>query len=195
MPYSLKKKTVLEKEDVEDMIEKAYYVFADQEQKALEASSLVAFLFQSGCRISEALNVRKEDVKLDNYYLNITITALKQKKKNVTRVLPFKLYGDKQKNFFNHLIIQQQKSVALGQRLWAMCRWTAWNRIVTLNKRSFPHLFRHSLASRLANRGAGDDQLKKWFGWAADSDMTAQYVKYSSIQMRPISKLINEEEE
>ncbi len=195
MPYSPKPKTVLEKEDVENMIYKAFTIFADQEQKGLEAASLVAFLWQSGCRISEALGVKKEDIKIDDYFLNIKITALKQKQKNLTRVLPFKLYEDKAKNFFNYLIIKQQKRVEWGECLWQMGRWTAWKRIETLNEKSFPHLFRHTLASRLANRGAGDDQLKKWFGWSSRSKMPSQYVKYSTIQMLPISKLVTDEEE
>ena len=105
LPYSEKTKITMTINETERMVLKAFDIFPDDRKKALQAGSLVAFLWISGCRISEALAVKKEDIKIDDHYLNITVKALKRKEKNLLRVLPFELYDDEEKNFFLRLIL------------------------------------------------------------------------------------------
>lgn len=45
-------------------------------------------------------------------------------------------------------------------------------------KRVYPHLFRHTLATKLAE-SLGEEQLKKHFGWRRGSDMPGHYVHHS----------------
>ena len=47
-----------------------------------------------------------------------------------------------------------------------------------INKRIYPHLFRHSRASIYANK-LTEQQLKVYFGWTGDSKMAATYVHLS----------------
>ncbi|MHB1830758.1 MAG: tyrosine-type recombinase/integrase, partial [Candidatus Micrarchaeaceae archaeon] len=47
-----------------------------------------------------------------------------------------------------------------------------------LDKRVYPHLFRHSRASNYANK-LTEQQLKAYFGWTGDSQMAATYVHLS----------------
>jgi len=47
-----------------------------------------------------------------------------------------------------------------------------------LDKRIYPHLFRHSAASKMA-KFLTDSQLKNYFGWTQDSSMAATYIHIS----------------
>lgn len=189
MPYSPKKKTVLEKEDVEEMVVKAFDLYADQEEKALEVASLTAFLWLSGCRISEALAVKREDVKMDEKYVYVTITPLKQKKS-----IPVSLVFPRKKTIFTRLIIKQTFATIEGHKLWGIVRKTAWEYIVKLNPKVYPHIFRHSRATHLADMGVGDDQMKRWMGWSKRSYMPSTYIRYSKLEMSKIGEMLEKDE-
>ena len=197
MPYSPKKKVVLEKDEVEDMIVKAYEIFAEQEGKDLEIASLVAFLWLAGCRISEALAVKREDVKMDEDYVYVTITPLKQwtktKEGTKKRLIPVSLVFPRKKTIFTRLMIEQTLATVVGHNLWDMARETAWRHIVALNSKVYPHIFRHSRATHLADRGLGDAQMKRWFGWSPKSNMPSVYISHSKLQMSKIGDLLEED--
>lgn len=198
MPYSPKKKTVLEKEDVKEMIRKALVLFADQEGKALEVASLTAFLWLSGCRISEALAVKREDIKIDEKYIYATIIPLKQWTKTKTgtkrKSVPVSLVFPRKKTIFTRLIIEQELATVEDHKLWDMDRTTAWRHLTALNPDIYPHIFRHSRVTHFADMGVGEDQLKRWFGWAPRSYMPSTYIRYSKIQMSKIGEKIEEDE-
>lgn len=192
MPFSKKARKVLSKQEVMEMISRTYG-FWDSE-KAREIASLIAFLWRTGSRISEALAVKREDVKISNGFLNLTIYPLKQSSKNVfPSTLPFRVYSDEKKNFFNRLIIVQAKATQPKQYLWCFARNTAWEYLTRLKPDIYPHMFRHSRATIMADHGANEVQLKKWFRWAVKSNMPSRYVNFSAIHMRPISELSEDE--
>ncbi len=197
MPYSPKSKIILEIEDVEEMIYKAYQVFGTEEEKALMVSSLVSFLWLSGCRISEALWVKREDVKMDEKYLYVTIIPLKQWTKTSEGIkrkrVPVSLVFPRRKTIFTKLIISQTIQTQPTQNLWGVERSTAWRYLTVLNEKIYPHIFRHSRATHFANKGLGDDQMKRWFGWSPRSYMPARYIRYSKIQMAKIGELVEGE--
>lgn len=197
MPYSPKKKTVLETREVEDMIVKAYDLFNEEEGKALRIASLTAFLWLAGCRISEALAVKREDVKMDEQYIYVTITPLKQwtKTKNGTKrkSIPVSLVFPRKKTIFTRLIIDQTLETGAEEKLWDMARETAWRHIVALNPKIYPHIFRHSRATHLADKGIGDDQMKRWMGWSPKSNMPSTYIRYSKLQMSKIGAVLEDD--
>lgn len=196
MPYSPKPKTILEKEDVEEMIYKAYQIFGSEEEKALTVSSLVALLWLGGCRISEALAVKREDIKIDEKYLFVTISPLKRwqrLKSGTKRVKQYvALALPRKKSIFTKLIIKQTMATDPGEKLWDFVRKTGWKYMVMLNPKIYPHLFRHSRATHLADRGIGDDQLRRWMGWAKGSKMASIYVDFSKIEMAKIGDVLEE---
>lgn len=173
------------------MIADSFEVFGDE--KGLEVASLLAFLWKAGSRISEAVEVQRDNIKTDGDFLYVTVRQKKDRgaKANPT-VLPFKRYDEMEKDYMNRLIIKQAKRTAFGKRVWDFNRITAWKYVTKLNQSIYPHSFRHSRATILADRGASDSQLRRWFGWSATSRMPTQYVAQSQIQMRPISKLTDD---
>lgn len=190
MPFTKKRKTVLDKNDIMKMIKEAYETYADDTPKARETASLIAALWKTGARISEILSIKREDIKIAQDTLNITIKPLKQYSKNVfPSILPFRLFKDKKKNFLNKLIITQTEDTMPKHRVWSLGRTTAWERITAIRPDIYPHLFRHSRATILADRGANEAQLRRWFRWSRFSKMPLNYVNLSKIQMMPISKL------
>jgi len=191
MPYTNKQKIILDREDVDNMIADSFEVFG--EEKGLEVSSLIAFLWKAGSRISEAVEIKRDDVKTDGDFLLISVRQKKDRgaKANPT-VLPFKRYEEMEKDYMNRLIIKQAKRIAFGQLVWDFNRTTAWKYVTKLNNKIFPHTFRHTRATILADRGASDSQLRRWFGWSVTSRMPTQYVNQSQLQMRPISRLTDD---
>lgn len=183
-------KNILFKEDVMGMITKAFEEYGFDNFKALETGSLIAVMWRSGARVSEILAIKKKDIKLTQDYLYINFRTLKRRKE-LYRNLPFKLYDDKDKNFFNRLIIEHTKKIEANHLVWEMHRDTAHSRIKKLNPNAFPNLFRHSLNTILADNGMSDSQLKQWNGWAEKSNMPAQYVNQSQIRLKPISMIMD----
>jgi len=165
MPFTAKPKTVLSKDEVMQMIFDCFDKWALDEEKALETAALISLLYRTGARISEALGMRKDDIKLDEKFMYLTVRSLKQENRKIAfRVLPFRLYpNDAEKNFFNKIFLAHAKTKEKGQYLWEahhstpnnisppIHRTTAWRRIVELNPNIYLHVFRHSLATKLAD--------------------------------------------
>lgn len=197
MPYSPKPRIVLEREQAIRMIVKCYELYSDEEDKPLEIASLVAFLWLSGARISEVLAIIREDIKMDEENIYATITPLKQWRRNnkgeiKRKKLPISLVFPRKKTIFTRLIIEQALEKKAGERLWDISRITAWRRIVELNPNIYLHTFRSSRATHLADKGIGDDQLKRWFGWSPKSFMPSNYIRYSKIQMSRIGEALED---
>ncbi len=194
MPYSPKPKTVLEKKEVEDMIAQA---MQGDDYKSLELASLISFLWVSGARISEALAVKRDNIKLDTNYLYVTITPLKHWIKTKDGVkntgFPISLPLPRRKSIFTKFIIQQAKLTPIGQKLWDMDRTSAWRKITALNPKIYLHTFRHTRATRFADQGITEEKMKKWMGWSKGSPMASRYVNYSKLQMLDMTKIIQEE--
>lgn len=129
-----------------------------------ELESLIVFLYVFGCRISEAIAVLKEDVWYEGDYLYARIKTLKQKEKSTTvikRVLKVNtntpLLG---------IFIKYHLDLPHGQRLFKRSRFYYWVWIKKTNNKAWPHLFRHTRATRFAEKGADVYHLMAWFGWA-----------------------------
>lgn len=189
MPFTAKPKTVLSRDEVMQMVYDCFEKWAIDEEKALETGALISLLYRTGARISEALGMRKDDVKLDEKFMYLTVRSLKQADGKIAyRVLPFRLYEDIEKNFFNKIFLAHAKTKEKGQLLWEFTRRTAENRLYELAPHLYLHIFRHSLATRLADVGQSDAQLRRWFGWAYTSKMPMNYTNLAKIHMIPISE-------
>jgi integrase len=147
--------------------------------------AIIALLFDAGIRAGELLSLRRKDADLEGTPAHITVTG-----KTGPRKIPILFsvpYLARLLDINNGLKPNDSLWMSIGS--WSnldspldysglrmmIKRLTAKAKI---NKRIYPHLFRHSRASYYANM-LTEQQLKAFFGWTGDSKMTATYVHLS----------------
>lgn len=167
---------ILTEEDVLKLIDTAI----NQRDKAM-----IALLFDSGIRMGELLSMKKKDIDLESNPSHILV-----KGKTGMRQIPVLFSVPYLASYLN--IIKNKKP---NEPLWKeMGVWINENNELQydavrkmlkttaskagLNKRIYPHLFRHSRATYYANR-LTEQQLKSFFGWTGDSRMASTYVHLS----------------
>lgn len=167
---------VLTEEEVKRMAENAVN---------LRDKALILVLYESGCRIGEILTLRIKNVQFDEYGAvlivrgktgdrRVRIVASAPKLASWLENHPLKIDPDSplwvnfsSNNHYGNLGYNAAKE---------MLRDTA--KRAEVNKRIYPHLFRHSRATFLA-RHLTEAQLKQHFGWVQSSDMASTYVHLS----------------
>jgi integrase len=187
-------KPVPEALGVEDIIR-----IGDSYQES-QAKALFYFLYLTGCRITEALNVRAKDVTLETLpevgdILRVHLLTLKNKLHKV-RDIPV-VISDKEKPMVDYVVWY------LGQRqgeiydpdikVFTFSRQNAWNKLASkqitmrathgkelIEDYTFkirPHYLRHCRATHLVNYfGFDDTKLVRYFGWT-NSKPAQTYVK------------------
>jgi len=139
-------------------------------------------MYITGARISEVLNMKTGNFYIDGLGLHIKISVLKRGKPfihslRVAMRTPLIDY------LLEH-IRNTTRDYGDGHPLWHFSnnkdsnRVLAWRAIKKLNPTIYPHLFRHTRLTRLAERGATAAQLMTWAGWK-NIKMAATYVQRS----------------
>ena len=173
------------------------YFLKEEVHRVLEAAAsrpfdhlLISFLWQTGCRVSEALAVRLKDV--DFRLKQVILRTLKRTRGYQERALPLK--GD---------LLGQIASSALERRL------TPEDRIFPITRqrahqivkkhvlaagfdqdRAHPHVFRHSFAVHCVLNGVPILVLKEWLGHA-DINSTLVYLKILGSDTRRFYEALN----
>jgi site-specific recombinase XerD/ribosomal protein L40E len=151
----------------------------------LRDRAFILVLYESGCRIGEILSLRIHNVQFDNYGAvllvsgktgdrRVRIIASAPKlaawidnhpfRENVDAPLWINLSMNNRNNVFSYAASKSMlKDVAERAKI---------------RKRIYPHLFRHSRATFLANF-LTEAQLKQHFGWVQASEMASTYVHLS----------------
>jgi len=186
MPLVKKKRNdILSVYEVKDMIEKANHEYM---------RCIISLLYLYGMRISEVLSLKKEDIRFDEYYLYCRIRVSKRQRKSKSEQIPYRhTIPVNVKHQFIHYIIDHWYNIDEGNYLFEsrinsnehIDRRTVALYLERLNKSVYPHLFRHTRATRLAEAGASASQLQAWFGW---SDMRPATV-YVHQNIKMIRKL------
>jgi integrase len=164
--------------EVKEMIEKA----------ESEMKEFIAFLYLTGCRISEALRVKVEDIWLEGDKVCFRIPILKTGKGGkhvikISRNAPFmSLILEKWEN--KKANNQINEPMFLFSQNLNSARVIAWRKMKKLNQRAYPHLFRHTRLTRLAEKGATASQLQTWAGWES--------IKMADIYVRRSAKMIED---
>ena len=148
--------------------------------------ALLSFMYDGGVRCSELLGMKIKDVKPDNYGCLVTVINAKTRNGSITtrtirvvdstpyillwlRVHPFK---DKEDSPF---WISTKKN--FGEPLKHSSILTILRKIKRrskITKRIFPHLFRHSSATRKA-QFLYEHELNQFYGWSNQSKMGYHY--------------------
>ncbi len=167
---------ILSEEDIEKMIGVA---------NNIRDKTIIALLFDSGIRVGELLSIRKKDVELGTGQSNhVTVTG-----KTGTRKIPIYFSVTYLAQYLNLV-----KDLKPNQPLWWNLKqsnikgeldYGGLRKMLKevasasgIEKRVYPHLFRHSRASNYANK-LTEQQLKAVFGWTGSSSMAATYVHLS----------------
>ncbi|MCZ7393042.1 MAG: tyrosine-type recombinase/integrase [Candidatus Methanoperedens sp.] len=135
--------------------------------------ALFSFLFESGARISEVLNVKVEDIQETDRGM---IIAIPQTKTGTDKRRALYVYSAGY--IRNHLTYSGLKK---GDKLFGITRPAVHLMLQKVGKEAgidkplSPHKFRHASATDMLLRGYQDPIVKKKHGWTADSRMIARY--------------------
>lgn len=151
--------------------------------------SFFAVLWDSGCRISELLNLKIKHIVFDKYGTVIMIDGKTGQRRvrlidSTPLIYEYLQSHDKRDNPESYVWFSDysRRSKKEGNRplshgavyliLHELCKKAK------IKKRVFPHLFRHSRATFYANK-LTEAQMKEHFGWTQSSDMASVYVHLS----------------
>ena len=151
---------------------------------------IIALLWDTGMRIGELQNLKIGNIDLNSEPAHITIPI--EGKTGIRQVpifmsVPYLInylqdMGDKSKdtyvlNYYEGRWTEMKMEGTLnGGTISKMLKMTA--KRAGIEKRIYPHLFRHSRASYYANRMT-EQQLKAFMGWKPTSSMAGTYVHLS----------------
>lgn len=153
----------------------------------LRDKAFVLVLYESGCRIGEIASARLKNVAFDKNGAVIRVDG----KTGCRRVRVISSASVLASWINSHPYSDNPDSVlwppmATNKRnpekcinhrsFYCLIRQLAHN--AGIKKRVYPHLFRHSRATALANK-LTEAQMKEYFGWVQGSDMAATYVHLS----------------
>ena len=167
---------LLTKEDIEKMINAAEHP---------RNKAMIAVLYDSGCRIGELLSLQIRNVVFDEYGAKIIVNG----KTGMRRI---RLISSA--SLLSTLLDNHPKGDDPESALWLGIGTNNRNKQIHyanagnlirklakkagIKKRVYPHLFRHSRATHLANH-LTEAQMNQHFGWVQGSDMPATYVHMS----------------
>jgi len=149
---------------------------------------LFLFLFETGARVSEALNVKFSDIDFKNN--TVKLIALKRRSKNIVRVLPLSnliinkiLLYEKEKEFSNTDFLFTKKSGEKPISIQAVNKAMKGYFLSILGAEyvelAHPHTLRHSRAVQLLNSGVNIIHVKTALGHSNIAN-TLIYLKYSN---------------
>lgn len=167
---------ILTEDDIKKLVESAF---------SLRDKAFILVLYESGCRIGEILSLRIRNVQFDNYGAVLLVSG----KTGDRRVRIIASAPKLSAWLENHPLGDN-----VDAPLWVISGTRNRNSVFSygaakavlkdvakragLKKRVYPHLFRHSRATFLANF-LTEAQLKQHFGWVQASDMASTYVHLS----------------
>lgn len=152
---------ILTQEEVKDMINST---------DRLDKKAFFSFLYLTGCRVGETLKIRTTDFGWQGTdYLYISIEV--EKRKNFKHTLKISFQAP-----FIQYLTAYLNHVPEGDLLWKVCTRQLETWVKKANSRAYPHLFRHTRLTRLAEMGATETQLMTWAGWT-DTKQTGRYIR------------------
>lgn len=146
------------RQEIEDLLENA----------TLEMRCLYSILYESGARMGEVMNLYPRDIQFNGHGCIITLRG----KTGIRNVQVIEIAGT---------LEEYLKRVPKTQKLFPKIHYTYSQRLkrdcerIGITKRVYPHLFRHTRASYLAQH-LTESQLKKYFGWTMNTQVLETYI-------------------
>lgn len=153
---------------------------------------LIAVLFDSGARAEEFLNIRFEDIQLpegNNNYIKLTLKEEYSKTKG--RVIS--LYWKNSLNAIRDFLEERkQQGIKSNEQIFNLS-YDATRFLLfrlgkkVLNKKIYPHLFRHSSATYYATK-LNRQELCYRYGWTFSSDMPDIYISRAGMESKELDE-------
>lgn len=157
--------------------------------------ALISIMWLFGKRVSEIISLRTQDVRSDGEYLYILFTVLKKRsftdpglrmpfQKRITLENPYTEY------ILNWLDRVKEQTFLFPRRQTKMghiYRQYAHLVLKEISPDISAHLFRHSLATQMAEDGATAYELVSWFDWDR-TDTALEYVRRGGAMTERLSK-------
>lgn len=140
----------------------------------LACAIALAWIF--GKRINEILKVKREHVWTDKAYLYVRFFVSKKKTRKTQPIPKPYLKRINMKHPGVRYILRHLEKVKAGPLFPKMTRQLALYYLKDLSPKIWWHLFRESLATEMAERGATEEKLMHWFDWDR-VDTAHAYVK------------------
>lgn len=170
-----KQKREMPKEEFFKLLEKGHFV------KRMHKAFLV-LLYYIGCRVSEVIELKKENFKVDKSVLMVDVKA---KKHGIERAA-FKLNTGLP---YVTLIVERVERTRARRRVFPMCRGTAWLVVKRVAPKKYPHFFRLNRTVKFLNNPKVTlNEVRQWMAWKS-LDTVNNYLGYSE---RTIGKLSDE---
>ena len=147
--------------------------------------AFILTLYESGCRIGELLTLQIKHVQFDEYGAVLLVNG-----KTGWRRVRVIMSAPKLYQWIENHPLKADPNAPLWITIGTNSRYKVWTystartvlkKLVEkagIKKRVYPHLFRHSRATHLANH-LTEAQMKQYFGWVQGSDMASIYVHLS----------------
>jgi len=135
--------------------------------------ALIAFLFESGCRISEAKALKYKDFIDTNHGIVVNVATTKTGAGLRKMILPFSGQYIRNLELYSG---SEKEEIVFKIQLWQtndMLRRIG--KRAGINKPISAHKFRHAQATDLVKRGYNEAIIRKKLGWSATSTMIARY--------------------
>ncbi len=149
--------------------------------------AFISMLFESGCRIGELANLRLKNVIIDSKGIVLTVFGKTGSRKiRIIGSTPYLM------NWLSIHPLRNDKEAPLWIRICigkktrdSFLSYRAIVKVIKesfkgagINKRVYPHLFRHSRATIMASH-LTEFQMNQYFGWIQGSKMASTYVHLS----------------
>lgn len=169
-------------------IEKLINVISKDNFKGKRDSALIELLYSSGLRVSEIINLKINEIDLDNCYLKCFGKGSKE------RIVPF---GELAKEFLINYIAERNKNNINSDLLFVTKKGRKLlrqqiNNILNfyakkckLKKKIHPHMLRHSFATHLLERGADLRSVQELLGHV-DISTTQIYTHLTKEHLREV---------
>ena len=176
----------------DEQIERLWKLYYEQNEDTRLTIEIMLMLMYNGCRISEFLNLKIEDMNLKDQYFNVTDS----KTDAGIRQVPI---SDKVINIYECIVNEREKGYFLinpnnkRKFTYANFRDSYWDRMIDLlgwDKNLTPHNCRKTCISKLTKAGVRPTYIKLIVGHEGALDLTEK--TYTYVDFEELLKAINE---
>lgn len=136
--------------------------------------ALIAFLFETGCRIGEATSIKVKDLQETDKGLIVNIPTTKTDAGNRPTILIHS--AGYIRNWKNSSNLRKDDLLFKMTKEWANTMIKRIAKDAGITKSVNPHKFRHAAATYACLKGFKEHSLRKKFGWKQSSNVPERYI-------------------